>query len=341
MNEIPIRNIYHMLSYAYESLQIDENILVDVDNFKDLPNLLARVLLNAINSLIKRGFFRKYNDISEDTLHIRGKININQSFKSENIITKKLNCEFSEFEENILLNQIIKTTIVNLIKKVDLEIARKLKKLLIYFNVSTITLKRQVFNRLMWNKSNNHYKLPIQVCELIYNLELPEEGIGDNYFKDFVKDPNKLPHLFEKFVLNFYKQELSDVKVYSPYINWNLTSENNNVYNLPTMMTDIVLETSNRQLIIDTKFYQSIVKNNSYHSSNVYQVYSYMNNSSFEGNISGMLLYASLGEELNEHFEIDKKDFYICTLNLDDKWENIEDRLHEIIKYLYKRDINV
>ncbi|OED30388.1 hypothetical protein NL43_03195 [Methanosphaera sp. WGK6] len=323
-----------MLSYAYESLNIDENILVDIDNFKDLPNLLARVLLNVINSLIKRGFFRKYNIISEDTLNIRGKININQSFKSENIITKKLNCEFSEFEKNILLNQIIKTTIINLIKKVDTSIARKLKKLLIYFNISTITLNRQVFNKLMWNRSNNHYKLPIQVCKLIYNLELPEEEIGDNYFKDFIRDPNKLPHLFEKFVLNFYKQELNNIKTYSPYINWNQTSNNSNMYKLPTMMTDIVLERRNRQLIIDTKFYQSIVKNNTYHSANIYQIYSYMNNSTFKGKVSGMLLYASLGEELNEHFEIDKKDFYIYTLNLNDKWTNINKRLHEISNLL-------
>ena len=103
------------------------------------------------------------------------------------------------------------------------------------------------------------------------------------------------------------------------------------------MYTDIVLETKDlkpnnpKQLIIDTKFYSNILsENSSLNSGNLYQIYSYVNNSPFEGEIRGMLLYAALGEEINLDYKIGERIIYIKTLNLNQDWREIDKRLKEI-----------
>jgi 5-methylcytosine-specific restriction enzyme subunit McrC len=124
-NEIPIKNIYYMLSYAYTNLKIDNNIKKESESFENVYELLSRVLISGVNNLIKRGFYKEYITKDEDTNTIRGKININESIKRQTHIYKRLNCLYDEFSEDVLFNSILKTTINNLIRIKDLN--KKLK----------------------------------------------------------------------------------------------------------------------------------------------------------------------------------------------------------------------
>ncbi|NYB51171.1 MAG: hypothetical protein HVN35_01210 [Methanobacteriaceae archaeon] len=49
-NEIPIKNIYYMLSYAYTNLKIDENVKKESENFENIYELLSRVLISGVNN---------------------------------------------------------------------------------------------------------------------------------------------------------------------------------------------------------------------------------------------------------------------------------------------------
>lgn len=350
---IPIKNIYYMLSYAYRNLKIDKNIKKESESFENIYELLSRVLISGVNNLIKRGFYKEYITKDEDTNNIRGKININESIKRQTHIYKKLNCLYDEFSEDVLFNSIIKTTINNLIRIKDLnkKLKSELNKLTLFFDsVTSVDLNKRVFGLILWNRNNQHYKLLINICELIFNLELPDEANeGEIHFKDFVKRYEKeMANLFENFVLNYYKKEFKDVRVHQPRIEWYLDSEyekNSKNSLLPTMRTDIVLENKDlepinpKQLIIDTKFYSNILstyhEKSSINSGNLYQIYSYVNNSSFHGEIRGMLLYAALGEEIDLEYKLGEHIIYIKTLNLNQDWGGIDKRLKEIANLIF------
>lgn len=355
-NEIPIKNIYYMLSYAYTNLKIDNNIKKETESFENIYELLSRVLISGVNNLIKRGFYKEYITKDEDTNNIRGKISITQSIKRQTHIHKRLNCLFDEFNEDVLFNSIIKTTINKLIIITDLnkKLKGELNKLTLFFDsVASIDLNQRVFSLILWNRNNQHYKLLINICEMIFNLELPDESKeGEIHFKDFIKKHDKeMATLFENFVFNYYKKEFKDLKVHKPYIKWYLNSEyeNNSKNNLlPTMRTDIVLENKDlkpsnpKQLIIDTKFYSNILstyyEKSSVNSGNLYQIYSYVNNSPFPGEIRGMLLYAALGEEIDLDYKIGEHIIYIKTLNLNQDWGRIDKRLKEIANLIVFND---
>lgn len=90
------------------------------------------------------------------------------------------------------------------------------------------------------------------------------------------------------------------------------------------MRTDIVLENilQNRQLIIDTKYYSKAFGKRNYGNSeklisgNLYQICTYVNNSDYRGEVSGMLLYPTTQENLDFHYRIGGKNIMVKTLDL-------------------------
>lgn len=338
---IPIRNIYYMLCYAWDTLKSYEPTFLGQEKFDNIYNLFARIYIDDTTSLIKRGISRYYIPYSEDLSVIRGKINISNSIKNNTMTNRQLNCEFEVFSDNIKLNQIVKTTISTLINidSLDQELRKTLIQLRLHFiNTNEIQLSKSLFSTLKFNKNNIHYRMLINISELIYLGLVTNEDDNLYQFMDFIND-HQMAKLYEKFVLNFYKKHLENYKVHAPIINWDLDkkSQETDLSFLPEMRTDIVIEDSNTQLIIDTKYYtktftqSNLSDHEKIRNSHLYQIYSYINNSSFAGQINGMLLYPTIKEDYNLKYRIGGKNISINTLNLNSDWEDIHNKLLSII----------
>lgn len=65
--EIPIKNIYYMLCYSYDILEEKENINLSKEDFENIYDLFAKILINGVRNLIKRGFNKEYVDIKEES----------------------------------------------------------------------------------------------------------------------------------------------------------------------------------------------------------------------------------------------------------------------------------
>ena len=343
MSEIPIENIYYLLSYAYSKLKIDKDVLKEAKEYDNVQDLFARILINSLNSLIKSGFYRSYVTKNEDLSAPKGKINISSSIKRRTLVKKQINCSYDEFSSDVLFNQIIKSTIYYLtgLKQLDKKLSKKIQGFKPYFqDVELIKITKDSFKSLRWDKNNQDYYLIMSICELVYTFRLPEEKTkGDFHFKDFIEDNERaMAHLFENFVYNFFKKELNEIKeikVYKPHIKWDINEGLSiGISHLPEMKTDIILETSFKQMIIDTKFYKEILSDNSENGTidigNLYQIFSYTSNSQFRGEISGMLLYASTGSDLDFKYQFMDKIIYVKTINLAQNWRNIDQDLRNI-----------
>ncbi|TWH59348.1 5-methylcytosine-specific restriction enzyme subunit McrC [Desulfitobacterium sp. LBE] len=343
-NEIPIRNIYYMLSYAYDVLKEGENVKLADEVFENIYDLFGKILVNGLGLLIKRGFNREYINLSEELPLLRGKIDINETLKRQNHIVGKLNCEYDELSSNVLFNQIIKASITNLVKYkgIDKQIREKLMNINRYFqDIDLIQLQKQHFSRIRYHRNNRFYRLIIDICELLFDEILVSSQKGETIFKDFIRD-GRMAALYEKFILNFYKKELSEVQVYSPIFQWDKDSgfEHVGASFLPIMRTDIVLQNEKEQLIMDAKYYSNALQvrnvgdTKKLISGNLYQIYTYINNSTFTGNKSGMLIYPVVDTDMDFVYSIQGKKIYVKTLNLNTSWENIHHRLIDIAKVI-------
>lgn len=341
--EIPIQNIYYLLCYAWDKLE--EKEIVDVDDMEstEILDLFCKVLIGGTTHLLKKGFDRNYITYQEDTGNIKGKIKFNESIKRNLMRHARLNCEFDDLSYNVPHNQILKATIIKLIKNknIDPELRKELRGLYNYFHsIDDIVLTDRIFGSVQLNRNNYFYDFLLKICKLIYDNFFINEDSGSKKFKDFVRE-DAMDKLFEAFVRNFYKKEQNDFKVGREDIKWDAESLNRESDGyLPKMQTDISLNSSKRKIIIDTKYCKEALQNNyeadKIKSNNLYQIFSYLKNIESKGgankNCEGILLYPTVSDNLDLKYKISGHKLNVRTINLNQEWRGICKDLLEIIK---------
>ena len=81
-----------------------------------MQKLCAEILIKAVKVQIKRGLGRDYIPITETITAVKGKINVSESIKTQSIIRRQLVCTYDVFSTNTSMNQIIKTTLLLLLR---------------------------------------------------------------------------------------------------------------------------------------------------------------------------------------------------------------------------------
>ena len=341
--EIPIQNIYYMLCYAWNQLDEGEHVRVrPVDRLK-LVDLFAKVLINGVNYLRKRGMDRGYVDFAEDTSTLRGKINFTQTIKQNLLVKAKAHCEYDRLSRNVLHNRILKSTIRYLVKvdKLDSDLKYKLTDILFWFDdVEYIPLTSTTFHRVQLNRNNAFYGFLLNICELIIKNLLVSEDKGETTFRDFRRDTRQMRMLFEHFVRNFFINEQTEFNVGNPWIKWRrYPTDSKSADCLPQMHTDITLESDDRNIIIDTKFtprtlalgYQT--EKDKIHTGHLYQIFAYIMNAEFptENKCEGILLYPTVDKHIDLRYELSGHPVRVCTIDLNQDWQDIHKDLLELV----------
>jgi 5-methylcytosine-specific restriction enzyme subunit McrC len=280
--------------------------------------------------------------MQEDLSVMRGKLNINETLRLQVQRKQKLFCEFDDFSENNLYNQILKVTIHRLIKAEDVSSERKqaLKQLIVLFgNVKLIQPDHITWKRLIYQRNNRNYELLLNICYLVLNgmLQTTEDGS----YKLLSFSDEHMERLYEKFILEYYKQHHPELSPSAPIIEWNHTEEPDDqmIQFLPKMKTDIVMTKGDRTLIIDAKYYgKSMIENYgkaTLRSSHLYQIFAYVKNMDAKntGKVSGLLLYAKTEEEVfpeGKPFVIGGNSIGAMTLDLNQKFKSIAEQLDKI-----------
>jgi 5-methylcytosine-specific restriction enzyme subunit McrC len=332
---IPIKNIYYLLSYAWNKLEESELVDVSAEDESDLLNLLAKVLLNGTKMLLKRGIDRQYLTEIEVYQGIKGKVNITDSLR-KNLFSKGLSvCEFDELSADILPNQILKTTLQNLTQISGLSHTLKHEiRTIIYrlHEVSEIVLTDTIFHQVQINRNNSFYAFLLNISELIYQNLLINEENGHFQFKDFIRDERQMARLFEEFIRNFYKIEVPEAKVFREDLQWKMAGETHHF--LPKMQTDISIKIHNRKLIIDAKYYKETLQkyydSEKIHSQNLYQIFAYLKNQENEL-AEGILIYPTVQKSLSLAYTHEGHTIRIETLNLNQDWRGVKADLLGII----------
>ena len=131
---IPVRNVYYMLAYAFQVLNEQGYKKIAAEEFNNIADLCAEILIKGISIQIKRGLVQDYIERTDPLSSPKGKSDISASIKTKSLTRKKLICTYDDFSNNIYLNQILKTTLL-LLLRTDIAQKRKkeIKKILLYF----------------------------------------------------------------------------------------------------------------------------------------------------------------------------------------------------------------
>ena len=337
-DRVIIRNIYYMMAYAFRTLDIGEYAKLGQEDFDNLADLMAAILVIGIGHQRKRGFERDYEELQEDLHTVRGRIDLRRTARLTMDQPGTLACDYDEFSENTYKNRILKTTAQLLVRHgdVDTERRRDLKRCLIAMrDIETLDPARVEWGRLRYHRNNGSYQMLMNACYMVIHSLLMTQSEGEARFATF-SSSRQLPALYEKFVLEYYRR-------WHPSLNASAREIDRKASNdapafLPHLYTDITLERDKSMLIIDTKCYGTIL--GTHHDSeilstaNINQIVNYVVHAAYEtdNRVQGMLLYALTKDTdaICSQWDEIGHTFHVRTLDLGQEFKGIAAQLDEI-----------
>ena len=357
---IPIRNVWHMLLYAWNEVPQNELrgwVLKEafVEQAPTLDTLLASVLIRLVQQRLRIGLGHEYIDEAGTLRGLRGRINFGETIKQHALERGQLICEFQGFRVNSLKNQIIRSTLARLIKVGRFgpepaqvrEIQQRLRRVLRdldgidFVELTPDLIRRQLYTR---GGHDHDYRLMLSICDLIVQRQMPADveahttGIVPLINRELLV----LYRVYERFVANFYRLHLRDWEVSAQKrLEWHAAESNER---LPLMIPDIVLQektgTARRMIVLDTKFTaQSLVENQwgkaVFDSSHLYQLYAYLKSQEHVSEVhrkaEGILLYPAVQNQFSEKARLQDQVIRIESVDLAAPWQEIERRLMELV----------
>ncbi|MCC6572619.1 MAG: hypothetical protein IT462_02405 [Planctomycetes bacterium] len=335
---IPIANIYYLLLYAWDFLDVGDAVAADVAGPTTLMDLFARVLIHGMDDQLRRGLRREYATQSEQVAGLRGRIDFGESVKALVLPQGRTFCRFDDLNHDTLSNQIVRTTILRLLRRADLDeglaaqlsgLDRRLR------SIGEIPLNSDHFHSAMLQRSGPRYALLLRICRFIFDHMFPDQRDGSLKFSDF--SDTELERLFEAFVRNFYRRECRDWYEGDRHFNWHdVEASDEDLAFLPRLETDVTLCRDSRVVVIDAKFYgQSLAENrfggNRVRSDNLNQLYIYVVNMLRRGDplrdVEGILLYPTVDRTLDLEYRVHGQRIRVCTVDLNCPWPEVRRRL--------------
>lgn len=354
--KIPIQNLYYLLCYVWDVPDLRDKVKVDGEKCHSLENLLAVILLNTCEHLLRRGLAQSYRYKLKEVEGIRGKLNMSSTLRSGRMRLGYTNCQVDELSQDTLMNQIIYSSLKRLgtLDDMDKSIRENISKTLRKFpRTSDIHLSNKIFDQVKLVRNNRFYSLALHVCKLLFQSTLPKKDkVGKYEFIDFTEDEFKMNYLFERFLMNFCKRHCKQQfpQVHREYIRFQLTPFGMMFKRageaLPVMETDVSLynpQTGTKK-ILDAKYYKETLvakygAQEKVRREHLSQIISYVLNQEDSSNphtfdTNGTLVYPTVDEDFDFSYRYKDTNHIIrvTTINLGQDWEKIEERIMEIVE---------
>lgn len=347
LTRIPILNIYYMLCYAWGHVQERDTARLEaLADLSTVYDLLGKVLAGGVNHLLRRGLDRGYLERREDLAGIRGKLVVGDTVKRALKARARAACDFEELSADILRNRILRASLRRLLQdasRIDLASDVRSTVRSAYRKmpgVSPLRLTRSAFTRVQLAGGNRRlYRFLLSVCRLIHEGLGVDERRGRSVFRDFRRDRATMWRLFEDFVIGFYRRERRDFTVRGRPISWSGTegtTETNRTL-IPGMQADVILESRSRQrrVILDTKFYTTVLSGGKLNSGHLYQLLAYLRNRQARLPVGpqheGILLYAQSGERVRADIRLEGFPIQARTVDLNRDWREIHREMLTIL----------
>ena len=332
---IILKNLIFMLSYT-KNLDIKTNDNAKLSTEKNpFIEILIREFATSLFEALKRLTPKRYVREEENLNYLKGKIKFSENIRYNCTNQAKFYCEYDEFSENNLLNQLflfVSTCLYNISNN---SYNKKILKLIInyYSDISFVRFDKCKVRKIKLTRNQELFKKPFNLAKMF--VEQTSVDLSKNKFENItlVWDMNKL---FEEFIFELIKRKIPDCQVKAQKTKRLL------IRNKETRRdTKVDIFVKNPKVIIDTK-YKKFTNFDDISSADIYQVTTYCLLHNYN---RAILLYPQFENDIP-----DIKDYYLnndgdqycidfCTINLKhndlnsvNTQKNIVEKLKQIIQ---------
>ncbi len=341
-----LKNLIFMLSYT-KKLDIKTSNEARLSTAKNpFIEILIREFAKSLFECLKRLTPKKYIREEDNLNYLKGKIKFAENIRYNSANQAKFYCEYDEFSENNILNQLflfVSTCLYNISN--DSYNKKTLKFIMNYYaDVKLVRFDRFKAEKIKLSRNQELFKKPFNLAKMF--VEKTSVDLSKNKFENItlIWDMNKL---FEEFVFEIMKKFEGElgcklVAQKGRRLLKNDTSKKRNTF------VDIMVEKGDgeelERIVLDTK-YKEFVSSDDFSNADVFQVSTYC---LLHNAYHAILLYPKYGtngpdrdfelnidEEIKEKYQIDFK-----TINLQYDYIGKKENL-ESIKEDIKRILNV
>lgn len=332
---IILKNLIYMLSYT-KKLDIKTNANAKLATEKNpFIEILIREFATSLFESLKRLTPKRYVREEENLNYLKGKIKFSENIRYNCTNQAKFYCEYDEFSENNLLNQLflfVSTCLYNISNN---SYNKKTLKFIInyYSDISFVRFDKFKVRKIKLTRNQELFKKTFKLAKMF--VEQTSVDLSKNKFENItlVWDMNKL---FEEFIFELIKRKIPECQATAQKTKRLL------VRNKETRRdTKVDIFVQNPKVIIDTK-YKKFTSFDDISSADIYQVTTYCLLHKYN---RAILLYPQFGNEepdiqeyhLNNDGEPYRIDF--CTINLkyndlknEQTQKDIVDKLKQILE---------
>ena len=341
--KIPIGNIYYLLCYAWSHAEERDVVrLEELDRLERVHDLLGKVLAEGTFRLIRRGIDRDYREVREDLAGIRGKIAVGETAKRSLRARGRVTCDFEELSHDVLHNRILRSALRSLLRVQDLnsEVRREVRNAYTKLaGISVVRLNRRLFQQIQFDRNRRYYRFLLSVCRLIHEQLLVDERSGEARFTEFSEE--RMEKLYEDFIIEFYRREQDYFRVNHrgrtiPWVDEGTADHQRT--RIPRMEADVILEGSDRRIIMDAKYYRESLGGRyggKLHSNNLYQLLTYLRNREATAapgpKHEGILLYPAVDAQVSVDVRLEGFSVKARSIDLSQEWRDIHDDMLSVI----------
>ena len=245
---IILKNLIFMLSYT-KNLDIKTNNTAKLANEKNpFLEILIREFANSLFESLKRLTPKRYIREEENLNYLKGKIKFSENIRYNCTNQAKFYCEYDEFSENNLLNQLflfVSTCLYNISNN---SYNKKILKFIInyYSDIDFVRFDKFKVRKIKLTRNQELFKKPFNLAKMF--IEQTSVDLSKNKFENItlVWDMNKL---FEEFVFELMKRKIPECEAIAQKPKRLLKREN-----VTRRDTRVDILVQHPQVIIDTKY---------------------------------------------------------------------------------------
>jgi 5-methylcytosine-specific restriction enzyme subunit McrC len=242
----------------------------------DIMEIFIAIFAEKVFHAYSRQMNREYISIAENSNFIKGRIDFSANLR-KNIIRKDLHIvNFQSFEHDNILNNIIKTMCIKLLRlTVNADNKKNLKRALVFLDdAREIALSKDLFDNVKFTRLNMPFKPVFEMAKMFFYNLTPQSYQGDDTICSFLIPLNEL---FELYLYKLF--EAFGDKIRTLYQNTNIFAQSvNNDFRMK-IRPDIILEKDKKLILIaDAKYKNPGYENGIYANINqadIYQIFAY------------------------------------------------------------------
>ncbi|QQO15209.1 restriction endonuclease [Bradyrhizobium diazoefficiens] len=250
------RSLVHMLA-----LVLDLDIAVGAAaaftwQHENLLEILIRLFSEKLFAMLRQGMPRAYTGREDDLPALRGSLNVVRQFTILASTPQRLACRFDELSPNIVLNQIMKAAVAQLLKiSRNAENQRRLMELaFVYEEVAPIPVRSLRWGQVVLDRTNVGWKELLSFAKLLLQGRYQSTTTGTSDGFSLLFEMNKL---FEEFVGRSLKRALQGtdlaVRLQGPR-EYALIDQQSGALRFATRPDVVVSQNGKPRLVIDTKW---------------------------------------------------------------------------------------